>query len=183
VEARDLLPGEYATLGLLALDPAHGYELHRRWSASPLAEVLPLEQSVLYGYLRTLDRRGLLDWEEHRVGNRPPRKIYRPSELGEEFLRGWMRSPVHHLRDVRLGFLLKLHLLSQIDPRSEMTLVERQIVICEGILGEASEAARAIDDPSEFTALFQQSRASAATAALAWLRAYRDRVTKKAMVS
>ncbi len=183
MDQRDLLPGEYAALGLLALEPAHGYELHRRWQASPLAEVLPLEQSVLYGYLRTLDRRGLLDWEEHRVGNRPLRKIYRPSELGEEFLRAWLRAPVHHLRDVRLDFLLKLHVVGQLDPRSKTSLLDRQITICGRLLEEATAALRAIEDETDFTALFQQSRMSAAGAALVWLRGYRDRENRKANAS
>ena len=183
MDERDLLPGEYAALGLLALEPAHGYELHRRWQASRLAEVLPLEQSVLYGYLRTLDRRGLLDWEEHRVGNRPPRKIDRPSERGEEVLRAWLRAPVRALREVRADLLLKLHILATHDPRAEATLLDRQVAICEGLLEDARSAAAAESDPAAFGALFQQSRAAAAEAALLWLRGYREQRRERARAS
>ncbi|MCK9495533.1 MAG: PadR family transcriptional regulator [Dehalococcoidia bacterium] len=185
MDDRELLPGEYAALGLLALDPAHGYELHRRWQASPLAEVLPVEQSVLYGYLRTLDRRGLLDWEEHRVGNRPVRKIYEPNEAGWELLRAWLRAPVHRLRDVRLDLLLKLYVLDTLDPRAERALLDRQVEICERLAEEARAALSDVSDgvTSEFTGLFQQSRVSAAEAALLWLRGYRDRHQRKARVS
>jgi DNA-binding PadR family transcriptional regulator len=182
MDDRELLPGEYAALGLLAVEPAHGYELHRRWQASPLTEVLPLDQSVLYGYLRTLDHRALLDWEEQRVGNRPPRKTYSPSEAGWEILRAWLRSPVHRLRDVRMDLLLKLHIVRLIDPRAERALLDRQVAVCEHLLAEARTEA-AIDDGSEFTSLFRLSRASAAEAALLWLRGYRERVLEQERAS
>lgn len=180
---RDLLPGEYAALGLLAVEPAHGYELHRRWLASPLAEVLPVEQSVLYGYLRTLDRRGLLDWEEHRVGNRPTRRIYEPSEAGWELLRGWLRTPVVRLREVRLDLLLKLYLLDLLDPRAQRRLLDRQIEACERLLDDARSAADAVEAEADFAALFTRSRVSAAEAALRWLRAYAARSARKERVS
>ena len=183
MDGRDLLPGEYAALGLLALEPAHGYELHRRWQASRLSEVLRLEQSVLYGYLRTLDRRGLLDWEEHRIGNRPPRKIYRPSELGEAFLRAWLRTPVRALREVRADLLLKLHILALHDPRAEATLLDRQLAICETLLEDARSAVAGEPDPAAFCSLFQQSRAASAEAALLWLRSYREHRRDRARAS
>ena len=182
MDDRELLPGEHAALGLLAVEPAHGYELHRRWQASPLAEVLPLEQSVLYGYLRTLDRRGLLDWEEHRVGNRPPRKIYSPSETGWETLRTWLRLPVYRLREVRLDLLLKLHLVGLLDPRAELALLDRQVAICERLLAETTAGAAQVDGTA-FAGLFQLSRASAAEASLRWLRDYRDHHRKQAKAS
>src|SRR5690606_3656262 len=124
---RPLMPGEYAALGLLAGEPQHGYELARRWQSSPLAQVLPAEQSVLYGYLRTLDRRGLLDWDEVRVGNRPPRRIYRASEDGSALQRPWLLPPVHRLRDVSVDQLLKLYVLRLLDQVSESRLIVRQV--------------------------------------------------------
>lgn len=164
---RDLLPGEYAALGLLAVEPMHGYELHRRWQDSPIVEVLPVEQSVLYGYLRTLERRGLVDWEEHRVGNRPPRKILSPSEDGWTLLRAWLRAPVHRLREVRLDLLLKIYLVRLLDPRAEASLLARQVGVCERYVFDARTR---LDASEGFAALVHQSRVSAAEATLAWLR-------------
>lgn len=183
MDDRDLLPGEYAALGLLAIEPAHGYELHRRWQASSLAEVLSLEQSVLYGYLRVLDRRGFLDWEEHRVGNRPVRRIYSPSEEGWTHLRAWLRTPVHRLRQVRLDLLLKLYVSHLLDPRAEAALLDRQVEVCERILDGARAALAEAGEPSKFSVLFQRSHASAAEAALVWLRGYRDQRIRRANVS
>ena len=71
----DLQTGEYAALAFLAIEAGHGYEVARRWDASPLALIAPADQSTVYTYLRGLERRGLVDWDEVRVGRRPPRRI------------------------------------------------------------------------------------------------------------
>jgi PadR family transcriptional regulator, regulatory protein AphA len=168
-EVRDLLPGEYTVLGLLALEPAHGYEVNRRWQESPLAELLPVEQSILYGYLRTLDRRGLLDWEEHRVGNRPPRRVFALSEEGWEYLRPWLRSPVERMREVRLDLLLKLYLLEEIDPGGVPRLIAEQVAVCRRYVDR--EEAR-LDRAEGFTRLIAESRLSAGRATLGWLSSH-----------
>ncbi|MDA1010319.1 MAG: PadR family transcriptional regulator [Chloroflexi bacterium] len=166
---RDLLPGEYAVLGLLAVEPAHGYEVNRRWQESPLSELLPVEQRVLYGYLRTLERRGLLDWEEHRVGNRPPRKVFALSEEGWEYLRPWLRSPVERMREVRLDLLLKLFLLEEIDPRGVPRLIADQVVVCRRYVEREESRLR---EAEGFDRLIAESRLSAASATLTWLSAH-----------
>ncbi|MCK9487389.1 MAG: PadR family transcriptional regulator [Dehalococcoidia bacterium] len=167
-DERDLLPGEYTALGLLAHEAMHGYELARRWEASPLAEVLPAEQSVLYGYLRTLERRDLVEWEEVRVGNRPPRRIFSASEAGWEVLRPWLRAPVARLREVRADLLLKIYVLRLLDPASEARLLIRQVEACEAYLAQA----RAHLDAAEgFERLLWGSKTTAAEATIAWLRA------------
>ncbi|MDA0815325.1 MAG: PadR family transcriptional regulator [Chloroflexi bacterium] len=166
---RDLLPGEYAVLGLLAVEPGHGYEVNRRWQESPLADLLPVEQSVLYGYLRTLERRGLLDWEEHRIGNRPPRKVFELSEEGWEYLRPWLRSPVERMREVRLDLLLKLFLLEEIDPGGVSRLIADQVVVC---LHYVEHAAARLDEAEGFTRLIAESRLSAGRSTLDWLSSH-----------
>jgi len=166
-EDRELTAPEYAALGLLAAEPQHGYELARRWQAGPLAEVAPTEQSVLYGYLRTLEGRGLLDWEEIRVGNRPPRRIFSASELGWEVLRPWLRSPVARMREVRSDLLLKIYVLQLIDPDGEPRLLARQVAVCELYLQDAQAR---LGEAEGFARLVWESKETAARATLTWLR-------------
>lgn len=163
---RSLLPGEYAVLGLIGSEPKHGYEVSRHWQSSPLAEVLPLEQSVLYGYLRTLERRGYLDWEEIRVGNRPPRRIFTLSEDGWSILGAWMSAPVTRMREVRLDLLLKIYVLRLIDPSREPRLLREQAAVCRGYIADA--VAR-LDAAEGFEQLVWESKRTAAEATLAWL--------------
>ncbi|MEX2375311.1 MAG: PadR family transcriptional regulator [Dehalococcoidia bacterium] len=166
---RALLPGEYAVLGLLAIEPAHGYEVNRRWQESPLTELLPIEQSVLYGYLRTLERRGFLDWEEHRVGNRPPRRVFALSEEGWEYLRPWLRSPVERMREVRLDLLLKLYFLEEIDPRAVVRLIAEQVMVCRRYEERAELRLR---EAEGFARLIAESRLTAVRATRAWLSSH-----------
>lgn len=169
VDDRPLLPGEYAVLGLLAVEPRHGYELARAFAAPPLSEVCPVEPSLLYAYLRNLERRGLVDWEEVRVGNRPTRKTYEPSEAGWEVLRGWLRAPVTRMREVRLDLLLKLYLLRLLDPAGEPRLVARQVEVCAAYEQDARSRAEAAEG---FSRVVWESKWRAAVATRAWLMAY-----------
>jgi DNA-binding PadR family transcriptional regulator len=165
---RDLFPGEYAALAFLADEPAHGYELARSWAASPIAEVCPVEQSVVYGYLRNLERRALLDWSDVRVGNRPPRRIYEVNEDGWSLLRAWLHAPVERMREVRLDLLLKLYFLERIDARAVPRLVAEQIAVCERYVEFERTRLNAAEG---FERLLSESRLTAGEATLAWLTA------------
>lgn len=166
---RPLLLGEYAVLGLLAQRPRHGYELARTFEEHALAEVCPVEQSLLYAYLRNLERRELVEWEEVRVGNRPPRKTYSLSERGWEALRAWLRAPVERMREMRSDFLLKVYFLRDADPAGEARLLVRQIEACEAYVRQARERTRSAEG---FARLVAESKRSAAEATLQWLQAY-----------
>jgi DNA-binding PadR family transcriptional regulator len=163
---RELLPAEWAILGLLRIRPMHGYEMARRLERDGLPEVCPVEQSSLYTYLRTLEGRGLVAWDEARVGLRPPRKIYALTADGTALVDAWLRAPVGRMRDVRLVFLLKLYFLRQLDPEAEVLLLREQAAACEGYLRNLDAQSPA----GAFTELVRASKRSAAEGTLAWIR-------------
>ncbi len=166
VVERDLLPGEYIALAFLADEPLHGYELARRWAASPVMQIAPAEPSVIYGYLRNLERRALLDWNDLKVGNRPPRRVYEVNEDGWSMLRAWLHAPVERMREVRLDLLLKVYFLQQLDPHSVTTLIERQVRACERYV-EAEQAR--FEECEGFERFVAESRLTAGRATLTWL--------------
>lgn len=165
---RPLLPGEYAVLGLLALGPRHGYDMARVLEGE-LAAVCPVEQSLLYAYLRNVEARELVEWERVRVGNRPVRKIYALSELGWETFRAWVHAPVERMREVRQELLLKLYFLRALDPAAERRLVRRQVEVCERYVARAADQVAAAEG---FARLVAESKSTAAEATGDWLRAY-----------
>lgn len=169
VSARDLLPGEFAVLGLLGLRPMHGYEMARYFDRDDLTEVCPVEQSLLYGYLRNLEDRALVRWDEVRVGARPPRKRYELTSAGAETLAAWLREPVQRMREVRLELLLKLYFLHRSDPEAERTLLVRQIDVCDRY---RERLARQVAEREGFDRLVAGSKLSAAESTTRWLRAY-----------
>ncbi len=172
---RELLPGEYAILGLLLEGPMHGYEMARHFEGHELTTVCPIEQSSLYTYLRNVEARELVTWEETRVGARPPRKMYSLTESGEQAVRRWLDAPVMRLREVRLDFLLKLYFLHRLDPDAERELLHVQIDVCRDYLGTLERQ----PDSSPFLRLVHGSKRSAALATLNWLRSYADELNRE----
>ena len=109
---RPLLLGEWACLGILAQEPAHGYTLARRlapdgdvgriWSVSRALTYRAAGHLIERGYARELRAEpGIAG------GMRTP---LAPTAKGRKVLAGWLLEPVTHLRDVRTELLLKLQL-------------------------------------------------------------------------
>jgi DNA-binding PadR family transcriptional regulator len=166
---RPLLPGEFSVLALLLSGPMHGYEMARCFERDDLVEVCPVEQSLLYTYLRNLEDRELVSWQEMREGRRPPRKMYSLTEAGRVAAETWLHEPVGRMRQVRLEFLLKLYFLHHLDVRSEIALLNRQVNVCEAYRARLSER---VDCTEGFPRLVANSKLSAAEATLNWLQGY-----------
>lgn len=149
----------------------HGYEMARYFDRDDLTEVCPVEQSLLYGYLRNLEERSLVRWKEMRVGLRPPRKRFELTEAGDNMVQAWMRTPVERMREARLELLLKLYFLHTMDPAGERDLLARQVEVCEAYRERLRERARQV---LGFDQLVARSKLSAAEATLGWLRSYAE---------
>ena len=105
-----LLPGEWACLGILYAAPAHGFaiagrlkpdgDVGRVWSLSRALTYRSLEQLELRDYVRAVG-------EEPGIagGNRT---ILAVTRRGRAVFRRWLHTPVEHLRDLRSELLLKI---------------------------------------------------------------------------
>ena len=165
---RDLLQGEHAVLALLRTRPMYGYEMARYFEGEDLREVCPIEQGSLYTYLRNLEGRALVTWQEEREGPRPPRKRFALTPEGEALVEAWLREPVERLREVRFELLVKLYVLHAVDSVAEVTLVRNQLRVCETYRERARE--RVAQTGDGFARLVAQSKLSAADATVDWLR-------------
>jgi PadR family transcriptional regulator, regulatory protein PadR len=81
---RDYLRG--CLLLLVAESPTHGYELIEQMCA---LGVRSSDTARVYRTLRTMEEQGLVvsQWEHSASG--PARRTYRPTEVGEKWLRAW----------------------------------------------------------------------------------------------
>jgi DNA-binding PadR family transcriptional regulator len=114
--ARDeLTAGEWAVLGLLSENPAHGFALARAMAPEgEVGQVWALRRPLVYRALDTLDRMGLV----RPVGTLPSRSgpqrtILEPTPEGEQALTDWLIQPVEHVRDARSLLMLKLLFLAR----------------------------------------------------------------------
>ena len=112
---RDLAPGEWSVLALLAEQPGHGWALARQMARSgEIGSVWYLGRPLVYRALELLEQRGLIEAIGHEPGLRGPnRTIFRATPKGRYALELWLAEPVDRVREVRSLFLLKLVLIER----------------------------------------------------------------------
>jgi DNA-binding PadR family transcriptional regulator len=101
---------EWAVLGLLAERPRHGYDIAAELGPdAPVGQVWRVERRFVYRAFERLEGLGLAVPARAEPGDSgPPRTVYAPTAEGTAAVRGWLATPVDHLRDVRNALLLKL---------------------------------------------------------------------------
>lgn len=109
-QPRDPLLGEWACLGILYDQPAHGWaivkqlrpdgDIGRIWHLSRPLTYRALDQLTISGWIRPVGE------EPGDAG--PNRTILAATRTGRARFRTWLRTPVAHLRDLRSELLLKL---------------------------------------------------------------------------
>src|SRR5215831_13212196 len=105
-------PAEYAILGLLESQPMYGYEMFQQFQGGILGQIIHLEMSQMYAFLKKLERLEYIEAELEPQGVRPPRKIFHLTEAGRKIFLEWLTTPVERPREIRLLFLIKLYLCS-----------------------------------------------------------------------
>jgi PadR family transcriptional regulator AphA len=129
---RELAPGEWSILALLAEQPGHGWALARQMGKEgEIGRVWSLGRPLVYRALELLDERGLIEPAGSERGVRGPnRTIYRATPNGREALAQWLEEPVEHVRDVRSLLLLKLVLIDRAElDRDPLLNAQRALVV------------------------------------------------------
>lgn len=99
-------------LGLLAVQPRHGYQLLACFhDADELGRVWNLSTSQLYAVLKRLAGQGLIAGSEVEAAHAPARTEYELTPAGRERLQAWLYepSPPASIRRVRVEFLSRLY--------------------------------------------------------------------------
>lgn len=127
-------PAEYAILGLLHSQPMHGYEMFQQFRNSTLEEIVHLEMSQMYAFLKKLERLQYIEAELELQGPRPPRKIFHLTTSGRNIFFQWLSEPVVRPREIRILFLIKLYFAQQYRPHEMIQLIDKQIIACQNFL-------------------------------------------------
>ncbi|GCE48139.1 DNA-binding PadR family transcriptional regulator [Thermosporothrix hazakensis] len=164
-------PAEYAILGLLSEQPMHGYEMFQRFEHGTLGEIVHLEMSQMYAFLKKLERLEAIEAVIEKQGARPPRKIFHLTEQGRATFTAWLTQPVEKPRDIRILFLIKLYFLLRLHPERAEMLIEEQIQACERFLSYLQS--RQNEGEPFFDHVVLRSRIYQTQALLEWLRELR----------
>lgn len=127
-------PAEYIILGLLKKHPMHGYEMFQQMGNSALSQILHLEMSQTYAYLKKLERLAYIETHLEAQGARPPRKVHHLTAQGENAFMNWLVKPVEKPRDIRILFLIKLYFIRHLLPQEAESLIAQQITACRHFL-------------------------------------------------
>jgi DNA-binding PadR family transcriptional regulator len=165
-------PAEYAILGLLERHPMHGYEMFQQFQDGILSQIIHLEMSQMYAFLKKLERLNYIEAELEPQGTRPPRKIFHLTEQGRAIFQTWLTTPVERPREIRLLFLLKLYFAQSIMPQQMSSLIDQEVAACQKFLDHL-EAQRLPSSISRDTAFLERvvlrSRIHQTRALLNWL--------------
>lgn len=103
------LSPEYPLLGLLARQPAHGYELHQKLS-SDLGQVWHLSLSQVYNILNRLESHELIAGEVEEQEKLPARRLYHLTPAGLARFEAWLNTPSRiSSRAIRVEFITRLY--------------------------------------------------------------------------
>lgn len=99
---------KHALLGILADEPAHGYDLKMRFEEKT-GEFWELNYGQVYTTLDRLHKEGLVEYDAVEQDDKPDKKIYRITEAGQKEFDTWRLAPIKaEPRALRDELFLKL---------------------------------------------------------------------------
>ena len=160
---------EQTLLGLLAIEPRHGYELTKEFTPeTTLGDIVHLESGMLYAHLKKLQNEGWVSSRLEAQESRPPRRVFSITDTGRIELERWLSEPVSKTRDIRLDFLLKLYTAQVHTPDRVERLIADQREVCERFIESLREQMEQEED--DFRRLVLEMRLAQNAALLSWLR-------------
>ncbi len=165
-------PAEYVILGLLKTRPMHGYEMFQHFENGIVGQIVHLEMSQMYAFLKKLERMGYIEAHLEPQGIRPPRKIFRLTQSGHELFLAWLKKPVPKPQDIRILFLIKLYFVQRFFPAQTANLVAQQIDAGQQFLAHLDAKhhdANRLADATFFEEVVLSSRIHQTRALLEWL--------------
>jgi PadR family transcriptional regulator, regulatory protein AphA len=123
---------EIAILGFLIEKEMHGYEVFKNVSdKGGFGAIYSIKIGRLYSILNKLEELDLIQSEINSAGSRPPKKVYKITNEGEQQFKIWLIAPEKHGRDIRINLLMKLFFAERIPEISEEDILLNQINECQ----------------------------------------------------
>jgi PadR family transcriptional regulator AphA len=138
----DLSPAEWASLALLAEQPAHGFAVARALAPEgEVGRVWSCSRPLVYRALERLGGLSLVEERGYEPSDAGPRRtVLGATRAGRRELEHWLVEPAEHVRELRSSLMLKLLFLSRrgADPSG---LLERQRSVLTGLVSGLEEVA------------------------------------------
>lgn len=158
-----LLLGEWACLGALVHQRAHGFAVAKRLAPDgDIGRVWTMSRPLTYRALDILVLQGMVRAVAELPGTAGSnRVVLAATPKGRAELKVWLRTPVTHLRDIRGELLLKLVLTDAIGDNPGK-LVDGQLAIFRSLREGLGQPARRKADVGDPVAAWRRENATAA---------------------
>jgi tRNA-Thr(GGU) m(6)t(6)A37 methyltransferase TsaA len=166
---------EWAVLGLLCDEPAHGWNIARAFAPEgEIGQVWTVSRPLVYRAITVLRDLGYIE-DRGSVPSAagPHRTLLGPTGRGRQAARRWLSRPTAHVRDLRSELMVKLLLLHRAE-KDEVPLLQAQLAILER--GEHALVCR-VAESGGFERTVAVWRLSAGRAARAFIEALLDQRT------
>lgn len=160
---------EYILLGYVALQPAHGYELHQRLT-SDLGHLWHLSQSQVYSILNRLEKQGLLTGVLQAQSKSPDRRYFHLTPMGRRRFDVWLLTPTRGgLHAIRLNFISRLYFAHLLEKETVPQLIKEQFGETERTLAREQAVLALVPREQTFNRMALELRVRHLTVALEWL--------------
>jgi DNA-binding PadR family transcriptional regulator len=167
--ATSAIAPEFALLGLLALQPAHGYDLARRLKES-LGSVWHIKLNQLYNLLKRLEQQGYLIGETETQEKLPARRCFHLSPAGQQRFETWLQTPTGcSVRAIRLEFTTRLYFAIQRDAEFANRLIDEQKETVRNGINQLTKTLDHIPPDQSFNRLAMELRLRQLSSILDWL--------------
>ena len=177
------LSPEYALMGLMALKPDHGYNLHSRLQAD-LGQIWRISLSQTYNILARLEARGLIAGSVQSQAKLPARHRYHLTSAGRGRFNAWLREPTGlSARAIRVEFITRLYFARATDPALAGELIDAQIAATQSGLNRLRDDLDGIPPSQTYNRLGLDLRIRQLASALNWLTECRDALNESVRAS
>lgn len=165
------LTPENALLGFLALEPAHGYELHRRLTQE-LGALWHASLGHVYNVLKRMEAQGLIAGKLTRAGNYPAQRTFALTAAGRRVLNAWLRKPcTSSARAIRLEFLSRLYFAQRLESALVRNMLREQRAAVAEMTEQLAHMAADSSAAPAFATLAMELRLAQSRATLNWIDA------------
>jgi PadR family transcriptional regulator, regulatory protein AphA len=168
------LSPEFALLGFLDQNPAHGYELHQHL-VEDFADIWNVSQSQVYTILKRLEARGFVQGFVEPQEKRPDRRRLQLTPSGRSHFEAWLYTVAGcSVRAIRVEFMTRLYFLHARSPAAALRLTEAQIAVLQEHLPDLESKLAHLPPDRFVNRMGMALRVRQLKSALGWLQECRD---------
>jgi DNA-binding PadR family transcriptional regulator len=170
------LSPENPLLGLLRLEPGHGYQVHQRLERD-LGSLWTVRQNQAYNILKRLEAAGLVHATRGRGKGAHAQRRLSLTPAGRRRFDAWLRTPTGlSARALRVDFLTRLYFAQRLDPELAHAIIDGQLAVTRDGVDRLCRRNETGHPPGLVAELSDDLRMRHLKLVIEWLESLRERI-------